>query len=102
MWSGDRTDEKQNSYDANILLSNLDKLHTTEMGAERVKRNLCLNTADVVEWCRQKIVKQDSKIIRQGKNWYIAAENYKITVNAHSYTIITAHKEKHESDISEI
>ena len=85
--------KKENWHEANRLLSNLDKLHTTEMGAERIKRNLCLDNEDVVEWCRQKIKKQDSQIIRQGKNWYITVEHCKITVNAHSYTIITAHKE---------
>ncbi|MCM1040463.1 MAG: DUF3781 domain-containing protein [Ruminococcus sp.] len=30
-------------------------------------------------------------IYRQGKNWYCEVEGIKITVNAHSYTIITAH-----------
>lgn len=95
-WTGNQTDEEQNSYDVNILLSNLGKLHTTEMGAERIKRNLGLNMSDVVEWCRQKIQNKESWIIRQGKNWYITAEDCKITVNAHSYTIITAHIEKHK------
>jgi hypothetical protein len=31
---------------------------------------------------------------RRGKNWYVSAENCVITVNAHSYTIITAHKKR--------
>lgn len=31
-----------------ILLVNLEKLHTTKMGAERIKRNLNLETSDVV------------------------------------------------------
>ena len=30
------------------LLKNLDKLHTTELGVERIKRNLFLDTDDVV------------------------------------------------------
>jgi len=34
--------------DCTVLLNNLDKLHTTSMGIERIKRNLCLNTTDVV------------------------------------------------------
>ncbi|MCI8933735.1 MAG: DUF3781 domain-containing protein, partial [Clostridiaceae bacterium] len=29
---------------------------------------------------------------RIGKNWYIFTGHYKITVNAYSYTIITAHR----------
>ena len=74
------------------LISNLDKIRTTELGKERVKRNLCLETDDVVRWCVQKIQNSDSHISRKGKNWYISTDNCVITVNAHSYTIITAHK----------
>ena len=33
-----------------ILLSNIDKVHTTEMGIDRIKKNLRLDTDDVVEW----------------------------------------------------
>lgn len=75
----------------NILISNLDKLHITKMGIDRIKRNINLNTDDVVLWCRNKIVDSNSIIYREGKNWYIIIDNYKITVNAYSYTIITAH-----------
>lgn len=75
----------------NILISNLDKLHTTEMGIDRIKRNINLNIDDVVLWCRNKIVDSNSIIYRKGKNWYIIIDNYKITVNAYCYTIITAH-----------
>lgn len=76
----------------NDLLANLDKLHTTEMGIMRIKRNLSLDADDVVSWCREKITDPESLIFRKGKNWYINAEDCHITVNAHSYTIITAHK----------
>ena len=31
------------------LLENIDKIHTTKMGVERIKRNLMLDTNDVVE-----------------------------------------------------
>lgn len=78
----------------NALLDNIDKLHTTELGVVRIKRNLSLDTADVVEWCRDKIKSENAVITRNGKNWYINIENNIITVNAYSYTIITAHKEK--------
>ena len=76
------------------LLVNLDQLHTTEMGVERIKRNLSLNTDDVVEWCRGRISDSNASISRRGKNWYVLIDNCEITVNAHSYTIITAHKIK--------
>lgn len=38
----------------NDLLNNIDKLHTTEMGVQRIKRNLCLNTVDAVDWCKSR------------------------------------------------
>ncbi|MDR1226420.1 MAG: DUF3781 domain-containing protein [Prevotellaceae bacterium] len=78
------------------LISNLDKIHTTALGEERIRKNLCLNTNDVVNWCTQKIVNQDSRIMRKGKNWYVYVDDCKITVNAHSYTIITAHRDKNK------
>ncbi len=76
------------------LLNNLDKLHTTESGAVRIKRNLSLDIDDVVGWCKDRIKSAGAVLARKGKNWYASVENCVITVNAHSYTIITAHKEK--------
>ena len=74
------------------LIANIDKLHTTELGIERIKRNLGLDTTDVAAWCKQRIASSHCSITRNGKNWYVNADSCKITVNAHSYTIITAHK----------
>lgn len=34
-----------------ILLDHMDKIHTTEMGVERIKKNLKIEDADVVEYC---------------------------------------------------
>ena len=76
---------------ANELLANLEKLHTTELGIVRIKRNICLGTDDVVSWCKKAINSENCKIIRQGKNWYATINDCVITINAHSYTIITAH-----------
>lgn len=95
------------------LLENLEKLHTTELGVVRIKRNLGLKTDDVIDWCKDTILsaaknteneksgendgKSANKIFRQEKNWYIKTDGYTITVNAHSYTVITAHKGKKHS-----
>lgn len=78
----------------NELLNNLDKLHTTELGVVRIKRNLSLEVDNVVEWCKDKIKSASAIITRNEKNWYVNVENCIITVNAYSFTIITAHKEK--------
>ena len=78
----------------NALIENINKFHTTQLGKERIKRNLSLETDDVVSWCRKYILDERAVIERIGKNWYVQIEGCKITVNAHSYTIITAHKTK--------
>ncbi len=78
----------------NELLRNLDKIHTTELGEMRIKRNLSLDTDRVVEWCRDKIGSADAVIARKGKNWYVDVEDCILTVNAYSYTIITAHQKR--------
>lgn len=59
------------------LLKNLDKLHTTELGVERIKRNLFLDTDDVVVWCKAKIDSVKAVITRSGKNWYVNIDNCK-------------------------
>lgn len=74
----------------------LEKLHTTELGAARIKKNLSLDTDDVVEWCKGKTRSPHAVISRRGKNWYVKVDGCIITVNAYSYTIITAHTEKNQ------
>lgn len=76
----------------NELINNLAQLHTTELGVIRIKKNLSLQTEDVIEWCKEQILNPSATIQRKGKNWYIDIEHCEITVNAYSYTVITAHK----------
>ena len=77
----------------NKLIENIDRVHTTEMGVGRIRRNLGLGEIDVVAWCKQRILEPDAVIERQGKNWYVHKGGCVITVNASSYTIITCHRE---------
>ena len=77
-----------------VLLENLEKVHTTEMGVDRIKRNIGVDVEDIVEYCVDKIKKDNAVIERKGKNYYVTVDGIIITVNASSYTIITAHKEK--------
>ena len=74
-----------------ILLSNIDKVHTTVMGNERIKKNLKLNTNDAVGYCKNKVLNKNCNIYKKGKNWYCEIDDIKITINSYSYTIITAH-----------
>ena len=78
----------------NDLVENLDNLHTTELGALRITKNLSLTDPDSVQWCKEFITSPNAEITRQGKNFYISHGNITITVNAHSFTVITAHKNK--------
>ena len=77
-----------------ILLDNIDKVHTTEMGVNRIKKNLKLDTDDVVEFCKKKVLDKSCNIYKQGKNYYCEIDNIVITINSYSYTIITAHIKK--------
>lgn len=80
--------------DKKILLNNIDKLHTTELGIDRIKRNLKTDIIDIVEYCKNKVLNKNCNIYKQGKNWYCEIDGIKITINSYSYTIITAHKLK--------
>ena len=80
------TDDKQ------ILLSSIDRIHTTPMGADRILKNLKLTDTDPVAFCKAQIISPDCRIYKDGKNYYCEINGIKITVNSFSYTIITAHK----------
>ena len=79
----------------NELLNNLNKLHTTELGIIRIKRNLKLDEqTDVIEYCKRKITDPNTRIQRKGKNFYATTSRETITVNASKLSIITAHPVK--------
>lgn len=80
--------------DKDLLMQNIEKLHTTELGVTRIKRNLCLLSEEVVKYCKAKITEEKSVVYKQGKNFYCEIDGEIITVNSYSFTIITAHKIK--------
>ena len=59
-----------------------------------LKRNIKINTENVVKYCKEKILDNNCNIYKQGKNWYCEVDNIIITVNSYSYTIITVHTKK--------
>lgn len=68
-------------------------LHTTPLGVKRIRRNLGLGESiDVVSFCRSFILEDFAKFERKGKNWYVTSGYVRITINAYSNTIVTAHK----------
>ena len=50
----------------NELLENLGRLHTTELGVIRIKKNLSLNVENVIEWCKEKISLSNAEITSMG------------------------------------
>ena len=58
------------------LLENTDKIHTTHMGVGRIKRNLKLDTDDVVGYCISKIKDKNAKISRKEKTWFARAKKH--------------------------
>lgn len=77
--------------DKNELLKNIDRLKITLNGAIRIKKNLKINSVNPVEWCKTQIKSKNSTVCKEGKNYYVKANGYEITINASSFTIITAH-----------
>ncbi len=92
--NSDGMERRQNMNDSQRLLDHADQIHTTEMGVDRIKRNLHLDTEDIVAYCKNKILDKNCKITRKEKNWYCEVDDVQITVHAYRYTIITAHKIK--------
>ena len=76
------------------LINNIDKIHTTKMGIDRIKRNLRLDNVDVVSYLKDMVTDESATIILKGKNYYVTYKSVIITINKFSYTIITAHKLK--------
>ena len=74
-----------------ILLSNINKIHSTKLGIIRIRKNLKLTDNDVLEYCKKKILDENCIIYKKGKNWYCVIDNITITINSYSYTIITAY-----------
>lgn len=87
----DEVDRGNTMQEKQILLDNIDKMHTTEMGIDRIKKNLGLDTDDVIGYCKNKVRDKACNIYKQGKNWYCEVDNIKLTINSYSYTVITAH-----------
>ena len=77
----------------NELLYNIDKVHTTKLGYERIKKNLKIEN-DVVLYLKNKIIDKSSVIYKEGKNYYCEIDNIRITINSYNYCIITAHVNK--------
>lgn len=75
-----------------ILLANLDKIHTTELGEERLIKNLKLANKNPVRYVKELLKNPKSHIYKKGKNYYSEYNHIRLTINAKTFTVITAHK----------
>ncbi|MCI9512216.1 MAG: DUF3781 domain-containing protein [Oscillibacter sp.] len=50
------------------MFESIDKLPTTELGAERIERNLQIETAGVVQWSNRRILDKDTQFEKSKKN----------------------------------
>lgn len=74
-----------------ILIENVDKIHTTEMGVGRIQRNLGIDD-EPVGYCISKLKQENAVVTKEGKNYYVNVDDCIITINSSSFTIITAHE----------
>ncbi len=81
------------------LSNNITKIHTTNLGLKRIKKNLYLKNEDVISYCQSIINNKNSLVSKKGKNYYVKLDNIIITINSYSYTIITAHLLKKKEGI---
>lgn len=75
-----------------FLTFELEELHTTELGAVRMRKALyLLPSDDPIAWCKAVIYQHGvNLILREGKNWYITTDQFELTVNASTLNVITA------------
>ncbi len=81
--------EKLNKEEIQIIQKSL---HTMPLCEVRIKKNLGLECVNVIEFCKSLIQNEKCNVYKQGKNYYFELDNIKLTVNAKSFTVITAHK----------
>ena len=77
--------------DINLLRDNIDQIHTTKLGLERIKRNIKLDD-NAIDYLKNKINDSRCVLYKKGKNYYCDIDNITITINSYNYCIITAHK----------
>ncbi len=74
-----------------VLRRNIRKIHTTPMGLKRIAKNLNIKEKNALIYCKEKLLEEGCIVFKKGKNFYCTFDNIVITINSHSYTIITAH-----------
>lgn len=74
------------------VISNIDKVHTTRLGKERIINHIKIDENDIVDYLKNKIQDDKCSVFKRGKNYYCDIDDLRITLNSFNYCIITAHK----------
>lgn len=77
-----------------ILLKHINDIHTTELGYQRIQKVIKLSDIECVNYIKDIVNKNETKITKVGKNYYLYFENVKITINSYNYCVITVHNIK--------
>ena len=77
-----------------ILIDNLDKIHTTELGYIRIAKAMKLENEECIRKIKELVFQNNTEIVKIGKNYYIFHNNLKITINSYNFCVITAHNIK--------
>ena len=80
----------------NNLIDNIEKIHTTKLGKERIMRNLNNNNVNIIDYLKKLLLTKESMVYQKGKNYYCEIANIIITINSYNYTIITVHMKEKE------
>lgn len=70
---------------------NINSIHTTQLGLQRISRNISIEVNDVEAWCKN-AVKNADIIFSMGKNNYVYSKGNVITLHKGSNSVITAHR----------
>ncbi len=83
---------EENKKSISYFLTQVHRLKTTELGKERIAKNLQIAIDEALPYCLQKIKEENFIGYIQGKNYYICFDDCVLTIHSSSFTIITAHK----------
>ena len=71
------------------MLNRVEELHTTPMGYIRIN-SIFQKDDECISYIKEILKDPSTDVIRLGKNYYLYCKDYIVTINASSFTIITA------------
>lgn len=78
----------------NRLLENADRIHASEMAAQRLRANLELVRMDPVTWVREAVLDPGAEITLKGRKWHVHWQDTLITIRDGTFAIDTGQKKR--------